>query len=57
MAYGFNIGALIKSTINKTFSISLLLILCTNLKSLYNYLVKLGITAKKRLIINVICLY
>ena len=33
------------------------LVLYTNLKSLYNCLVKLGITQEKRLIVNLICLY
>jgi hypothetical protein len=32
------------------------LVLYTNLKSLYNYLVKLGMTQEKRLIVDLICL-
>ena len=56
IAYRFNIGASIKSTLNKALNINLLLVLCTNSKSLYNYLVKLGTTTKKKLIINVMCL-
>ena len=36
---------------------TLLLIIYTNLKLLYNCLVKLGITQEKRLIIDIICLY
>ena len=32
------------------------LVLYTNSKSLYNYLVKLGITQKKRLMVNLMCL-
>jgi hypothetical protein len=35
---------------------TLLLFLCIDSKSLYNYLVKLRITQKKSLIINFICL-
>ena len=42
IAYGFNIIAVIKSIINKILSITTLLILCTNLKSLFNYLVRLN---------------
>ena len=56
MAHGFNIGALVKSIINKVLEMELLLVVYTNLKLLYKYLVKLGTTREKRLIINVICL-
>ena len=56
MAHGFDIGALIKSTINKVLRIDLPLVLCTNSKSLYKCLVKLGTTQEKRLIIDIMCL-
>jgi hypothetical protein len=56
MAHGFNIGALVKSTIDKVLGIDLLLVLCTNSKSLYECLVKLGTTQEKRLIIDIMCL-
>jgi len=56
MAYGFNIGAVIKLTVNKILNINLPLIICTDLKSLYNCLVRLSTTQEKRLIINVIYL-
>jgi hypothetical protein len=56
MAHGFNIGAVVKSTLDKVLQVNLPLILCTDLKSLYNCLVQLGTTQEKRLIINVICL-
>jgi hypothetical protein len=36
--------------------IDLLLVLCTNSKSLYECLVKLGITQEKRLMIDIMCL-
>jgi len=56
MAYRFNIGAVIKLTVNKILNINLPLVICTDLKLLYNCLIRLGTTQEKRLIINVICL-
>ena len=60
MAHGFDMGAVIKTTIeamnilpNQT---PLPLVICTNSKSLYDCLVKLGTTAEKRLMINIMCL-
>ncbi|KAE9370552.1 hypothetical protein N431DRAFT_343477, partial [Stipitochalara longipes BDJ] len=43
ITHNFNISALIKSIINKILGINLLLVLYINLKSLYKYLIKLGI--------------
>ena len=57
MAHGFNIGALVKSIINKVLEIELLLVIYMNSKSLYKCLIKLGTTREKCLIINIICLY
>jgi hypothetical protein len=57
MAHGFNIGALVKSIINKILEIELLLVVYINSKSLYECLIKLGTTREKRLIINIIYLY
>jgi hypothetical protein len=57
IAHGFNIGGLVKSIINKVLEIEVLLIIYTNSKSLYEYLVKLGTIREKQLIINVIYLY
>jgi hypothetical protein len=51
------IKAIIKSTVNKILNINLLLIICTDLKSLYNYFIRLSTTQEKRLIINIICLW
>jgi hypothetical protein len=56
MAHGFNMGALVKSIINRALEMELLLVVYTDSKSLYECLVKLGTTREKRLIINVICL-
>ena len=42
IAYGFNIVVAIKLTINKILSIITLLILYTDLKLLFNYLVRLS---------------
>jgi hypothetical protein len=57
MAYGFNIGILVKSIINRVLEIELLLVVYTDSKSLYEYLIKLGTTREKYLIINIIYLY
>ena len=57
IAYGFDIIGTVKATINKILNISLLLVLCTNSKSLYDCLIKLGTTQEKRLIINILYLY
>jgi hypothetical protein len=57
IAYGFNIGDLVKSIINKVLEIEVLLVIYIDSKSLYEYLVKLGTIREKRLIINVIYLY
>ncbi|TAQ87858.1 hypothetical protein B7494_g3834 [Chlorociboria aeruginascens] len=56
MAYGFDIAAVLKSTIEKILGITLPLVLCTDSKSLYDCLVKLGTTQEKRLIIDLMCL-
>ena len=56
IAYGFNMGASVKSIINRALEMELPLVVCTDSKLLYECLVKLGTTREKRLIINVICL-
>ena len=57
LAHGFDIGAIIKLTIQKILQLEQLpLVLCTDSKSLYDCLVKLGITQEKRLIIDLIYL-
>ena len=57
LAHGFDIGAAIKSTIQKILQLEQLpLVLCTDSKSLYDCLVKLGTTQEKRLIVDLMCL-
>ena len=57
MAHSFNINTAIKATVKLQLNISLPLILCTNFKSIYKCLIKLGTTQEKRLIVNIICLH
>jgi hypothetical protein len=47
IAHGFDIGNLVKSTINKVLEIEVLLVIYIDSKSLYEYLVKLGTTREK----------
>jgi len=56
IVHGFNIAHLIKIILDLIFNKDILLVICTDSKSLYNCLVKLRITYKKRLIIDVICM-
>ena len=57
IAYSFNITAAIKLTINKILFIITPLILYTDLKLLFNYLVRLSTIQEKCLMINIICLH
>lgn len=56
MVHGFDMGASIKATIEVILQIKLPLIICTDSRSLYDCLVKLGTTQEKRLMIDVMCL-
>ena len=57
MVNGFDIGAAMKKTIENITKIdNLLLLLCTDSKSLYKCLVKLGMTHEKRLMVDIMCL-
>lgn len=56
MAHGFDHGAVIKATIEKILQLKLPLVLCTDSKSLYECLVKLGSTQEKRLMVDLMCL-
>jgi hypothetical protein len=44
MAYGFNIGAIVKSIVDRALEIDLPLVVYIDSKSLYECLVKLGTT-------------
>jgi hypothetical protein len=56
MINGFDVEAIIKSTIERMLHISLSLILFTDSKSLYDCLVKLDTIAEKKLMIDLMCL-
>jgi hypothetical protein len=57
MANGFDIGAALKKTIENIIKTdNLPLLLCTDSKSLYECLVKLGTTHEKRLMVDIMCL-
>uniref|UniRef100_A0A093UWB3 Transposon Ty2-OR1 Gag-Pol polyprotein n=1 Tax=Talaromyces marneffei PM1 TaxID=1077442 RepID=A0A093UWB3_TALMA len=58
MANGFDVAAVIKSTLTQLLHLSepIPLVLCTDSKSLYECLVKLGTTREKRLMIDLMCL-
>jgi hypothetical protein len=56
MAHGFDMGISVKTTVERIMEIKLPLVVCTDSKSLYECLVKLGTTQEKRLIIDIICL-
>lgn len=56
MAHGFDIAATVKSTLDKALNINIPLVLCTDSKSLYDCLVRLGTTQEKRLMVDVMCI-
>src|SRR6266513_4407281 len=56
MAHSFDKGMVIKTIIKKILSRSIPLNVCTNSKSLYDCLVKLGTMNEKRLMIDLLCL-
>ena len=53
MNHVFDIETIIKTTIEKIFDIHISLILCTDSKSLYDCLIRLGITNEKRFMIDI----
>ncbi len=56
IAHGFDYAAVLKSMIKKIIQNNLLLVIYTDSKSLYEYLVKLRTTYEKLLIVNLIYL-
>ncbi|KAI1007171.1 hypothetical protein K3495_g1047 [Podosphaera aphanis] len=56
IANGFDIGTSIKLTLDEILEDQISPVLCTDPKSLYDCLVKLGITQEKRLMIDLVCL-
>jgi hypothetical protein len=57
MSNVFNISSTIKYTLKKILCTLLPLIICTDSKSLYDYLVKLSTIQEKRLMIDLMCLH
>ena len=56
VAHGFDIGTVIKATLGNILQTDVPLILCTDSRSLYECLVKLGTTQEKRLMIDIMSL-
>lgn len=58
LVLGFDIGVVIKSTINTIFKPKkrISFIICTDSKSLYNLLTKFGINIEKRFLIDIMAL-
>ena len=52
MTHGFNIGAIIKAILGKMLGSAIPLIFCTDSKSFYNCLIKLGTTQEKQLMVD-----
>ena len=55
MAQKFDVASMLKSTIEKMLQISLPMVICTDSKSLYDCLVRLGSTIEKRLMVDIMC--
>jgi hypothetical protein len=56
MAVGFDISASMKATIDRILNKEVPLVVCTDSKSLYKCLIKLGTTQEKRLMIDIMAL-
>ena len=56
MSNGFDMAACIKATVELILDLTVPLTICTDSKSLYDCLVKLGTTQEKRLMVDLMCL-
>jgi len=56
MVHGFDMGIALKATAEKILKTPIPLVTCTDSRSLYDCLVKLGTTNEKRLMIDIMCL-
>lgn len=56
MGHGFDMRAVLKATIKRMLQSDIALVICTDSRSLYECLVKLGTTYEKRLMIDVMSL-
>jgi hypothetical protein len=56
LVHGFDMGTVIKATVSKILELDIPLVLCTDSRSLYHCLVKLGTTQEKRLMVDVMCM-
>jgi hypothetical protein len=56
MVYGFDLAFYVKATLDLVLNTDVPLVICTDSKSLYDCLVKLGTTQEKRLMIDVMCI-
>lgn len=57
MGHKFDIKVVIKAILENIQELAILLILCTNMKSLYNCFVKLSTTQEEQLMIDMISLH
>jgi hypothetical protein len=56
MIHDFDVDSVLKATLTKMLDVSILLILITDFKSLYDCLIRLDTTVEKRLMIDVMTL-
>ena len=56
MAHGFDLEVVLKATLSRILQFDILMLICTDSKSLYECLVKLGTTHEKRLMIDIMSL-